>query len=208
MASDRLSAAARGVVEGLLRGKRLDDLVPASDPVRQEVEDYLTDALSDGDSGRSRTSGSGKRRPSRKSSSKRRPASRQTAVAYSDGAARGNPGAAAVGIRVLSADGVELVAEGWTIGRATNNVAEYRGALAALEKARNLGITELELRLDSELVVKQLNGEYRVKNAELAALKAEVDRLTSEFHDLRFVHVPRERNAEADRLANEALDAD
>jgi ribonuclease HI len=128
-------------------------------------------------------------------------------VAYSDGASRGNPGPAAYGIRIVAADGTELASEGSAIGRATNNVAEYRGAIAALEKARSLGIRHLELRLDSELVVKQLNGEYRVKNAALAELKKRVDRLAAGFATFRVRHVRRAENSETDRLANRALDA-
>jgi ribonuclease HI len=128
-------------------------------------------------------------------------------VAYSDGASRGNPGQAAVGIRILASDGAELHAEGRPIGLATNNVAEYRGALAVLEKAHELGLEELELRMDSELVVKQIHGEYRVKDPKLAELKGELDRLLSRFRSVRVKHVRRAENAEADRLANEALDS-
>jgi len=128
-------------------------------------------------------------------------------VAYSDGASRGNPGPAAVGIVLLDRDGSELWSEGRRIGRATNNVAEYRGAIAALEKARELGLDELELRMDSELVVKQLNGEYRVKDPSLSLLKHDVDALLDGFRSVRIRHVRREENRDTDRLANEALDA-
>ena len=129
------------------------------------------------------------------------------AVAYSDGASRGNPGPAAIGIRIIGSDGTELWSEGRSIGRATNNVAEYRGAIAALEKARELGLEELELRMDSELVVKQLQGSYRVREPSLIALKDDVDRLLADFRSVRVRHVRREQNEETDRLANEALDA-
>ena len=128
------------------------------------------------------------------------------AIAYSDGASRGNPGPAAIGILVLDPGGDELAAEGWTIGSCTNNVAEYRGAIAAIEKAQELGVTDLELRMDSELVVRQLNGEYRVKQPALADLKRELDRLTARLRSFRVLHVRREENRETDRLANEALD--
>ena len=133
-------------------------------------------------------------------------ASDLSAVAYSDGASRGNPGPAAYGILIVAADGTELAAEGARIGRATNNVAEYQGAIAVLEKAQEIGITEIELRLDSELVVKQLTGEYRVRHPALAPLKERVDELAGGFARFRVRHVRREKNSETDRLANEALD--
>ena len=129
------------------------------------------------------------------------------AVAYSDGASRGNPGDAAVGVYVVDADGRELCAEGFRIGRATNNAAEYRGAIAALERALSLGVRVLELRMDSELVVKQVQGTYRVKDAALAELKRELDRLIRRLDEFRIRHVPREANRVTDRLANDALDA-
>jgi ribonuclease HI len=136
-----------------------------------------------------------------------RPRSRGPALAWSDGASRGNPGPAAIGILLLAPDGAELWREGRRIGRATNNVAEYRGALAVLEKARELGVADLELRMDSELVVRQIEGAYRVRQPALAALKAEVDALLSRFRSVRVRHVRREENRETDRLANDALDS-
>jgi ribonuclease HI len=129
-------------------------------------------------------------------------------VAYSDGASRGNPGPAAIGFLLLAPDGIEIFKEGRRIGRATNNVAEYQGAIAALEKAKELGLAEIELRMDSELVVKQLLGLYRVKDPSLARLKAEIDRLRPSFRTFRVRHVRREANGETDRLANEALDGE
>jgi ribonuclease HI len=147
------------------------------------------------------TSGLGASRPTR---ALRAP--RDRAVLYSDGASRGNPGPAAIGIRVLDPSGEELAAEGHRIGQATNNVAEYRGAIAALEKARELRLTEIELRMDSELVVKQIKGEYRVKEPTLADLKREVDRLLAGFRAWSVRHIPRAQNADTDQLANEALD--
>ncbi len=184
----RLSPAAQRVLEGLLRGRSLEELAPSGDPARAEVEEYLT-------------SGLGATRPTR---ALRVP--RDRAVLYSDGASRGNPGPAAIGIRVLDPSGEELVAEGHRIGQATNNVAEYRGAIAALEKARELRLTEIELRMDSELVVKQIKGEYRVKEPTLADLKREVDRLLAGFRAWSVRHIPRAQNADTDQLANEALD--
>jgi ribonuclease HI len=186
-----LSPAARKLLQGLLQGKPLSALAPAGDPARAEVEEYLS-------------AGTEAAAPRKKSKS-RPPVKVETGgrtVAYSDGASRGNPGPAAVGIRVLHADGTELAAEGHRIGQATNNVAEYRGAIAALEKVRELGLDEVELRLDSELVVKQINGQYRVRDHALAALKQQVDALLAGFRSWSVRHVPRAQNSET-----EALDA-
>ena len=128
-------------------------------------------------------------------------------IAWADGASRGNPGPASWGMAVADAGGVELAADGRTIGRATNNVAEYRGAIAAVEAALELGAAELELRLDSELIVRQLQGRYRVKNAQLKPLYEQLQDLIGRLDRFQAVHVPRERNRRADALANEALDA-
>jgi len=195
-----LSSAARKLLSGLLEGRSLGELAPPGDPARAEVEAYL--AAGAGPARRSAArSGTA---PARRSAA--RPVGGR-AILYSDGASRGNPGPAAIGIRILAADGTELAAEGRSIGHATNNVAEYRGAIAALERAADLGLREIELRMDSELVVKQIRGEYRVKQAALADLKARVDALLAAFAAWRVRHVPRAQNEETDRLANEALDA-
>ena len=123
-----------------------------------------------------------------------------------DGAARGNPGPAAYGFVLDSPSGVEVAGDGEVIGEATNNVAEYKGLIAGLERALSLGVTHLEVRMDSELVVRQMAGRYRVKHPGLVPLfrkaRALVERL--EGWDIR--HVPREQNKRADRLANRALD--
>ena len=126
--------------------------------------------------------------------------------ANADGASRGNPGPAAFGAVVYDAADAELRALGGRIGRGTNNVAEYRGAIAAVEAALELGATELELRLDSELIVRQLEGRYRVKNAALKPLHAQLQRLLSRLDVVRVRHVPRGQNSRADELANAALD--
>ncbi|NNE43144.1 MAG: ribonuclease HI family protein [Gemmatimonadetes bacterium] len=128
------------------------------------------------------------------------------AVAYSDGASRGNPGPAAYGFHIQTTDGEDVIACGEAIGSATNNVAEYRGAIAAVTKAAELGVQDLELRMDSELIVKQMKGEYRVKQPALQQLKAKLDQAAGAFRTFRVSHVRREFNKEADRLANEALD--
>ena len=123
-----------------------------------------------------------------------------------DGGARGNPGPAAIAAVVQDADGQVLQEKGETIGRATNNVAEYRALLLGIEMAAALGASELELVGDSELIVRQVEGKYKVKDAALRELHAEVKRALEPFASWSIRHVRREQNAEADRLVNEALD--
>ena len=123
-----------------------------------------------------------------------------------DGGARGNPGPAAYGYVLEAEDGTVLDARGETIGVATNNVAEYRALVAGLAKAVELGLEELEVVSDSELVVKQMRGEYKVKNAALAELKAEAESLARRLPKVVYTAVRREHNELADRLVNEALD--
>jgi ribonuclease HI len=123
-----------------------------------------------------------------------------------DGGARGNPGPAAVGVVVQGPDGEVLEEHGERIGEATNNVAEYRALLLGIGRAAKLGASELELVGDSELIVRQVKGEYKVKDATLRELHAEVKRALRPFQSWSICHVRREQNAEADRLVNEALD--
>jgi len=123
-----------------------------------------------------------------------------------DGGARGNPGPAAYGYVLEAEDGTVLAAHGETIGVATNNVAEYRGLIAGLEKAVEVGVDELEVVSDSELLVKQMKGEYRVKNENLRPLNVQASRLARQVGRVRWTSVRRERNEVADRLVNEALD--
>jgi len=124
-----------------------------------------------------------------------------------DGGARGNPGPAAIGVVVRDPEGGILEERGERIGTATNNVAEYRAMLLGIERARELGATEVELIGDSELIVRQVKGEYKVKDATLRDLHAEVGRSLADFERWSIRHVRREQNAEADRLVNEVLDA-
>ncbi len=124
-----------------------------------------------------------------------------------DGGARGNPGPAAYGYVLESEDGHVLDARGETIGVATNNVAEYRALLAGLEKALELGVTELEVVSDSELLVKQMRGEYKVKNETLRVLQGEAAELADRLERVAFRAVRRAHNELADRLVNEALDS-
>jgi ribonuclease HI len=123
-----------------------------------------------------------------------------------DGGARGNPGPAAIAAVVATPDGVVIDRAAKVIGRATNNVAEYRALLLGIEHARAAGASEVELVGDSELIVKQVNGEYRVKDAALRELHTEVRAALTVFDRWSIRHVRREQNAEADRLVNEVLD--
>ncbi len=125
-----------------------------------------------------------------------------------DGGARGNPGPAAYGYVLETSDGTVLDARGETIGVATNNVAEYRALVAGLEAALAHGVTELEVVSDSELLVKQMRGEYKVKNAALRTLSLKATRLAREVGKVTYKAVRREHNELADRLVNEALDAE
>jgi ribonuclease HI len=123
-----------------------------------------------------------------------------------DGGARGNPGPAAYGYVLETEDGTVLAAEGETIGVATNNVAEYSALIAGLEKALELGVGEVEVVSDSELMVKQMRGEYRVKNEALRRLFLEASRLARQVGNVSYTAVRREHNKLADQLVNDALD--
>ena len=128
-------------------------------------------------------------------------------VAYIDGGARGNPGPAGYGVRIEGADGA-LVAELFGgLGVATNNVAEYNGLLAALQWAVDHGEREVHIRADSELLVKQMRGEYKVKHPGLQPLYVRARLLVMQLDRVRFEHVRREFNKEADRLSNLGMDA-
>src|SRR5882757_7226835 len=127
-------------------------------------------------------------------------------VAYIDGGARGNPGPAGFGVRVEGADGALIEEFAESIGTATNNVAEYRALLAALEWAVRHGRDQLHVRSDSLLLVQQMLGNYKVKNAGLQPLHATARMLTHEIGRVTFEHVGRSLNAHADRLANSAMD--
>jgi probable phosphoglycerate mutase len=126
---------------------------------------------------------------------------------FTDGGARGNPGPAAYGYVLEAEDGTLLAAHGEAIGVATNNVAEYSALIAGLEKAIELRVPEVEVVSDSELMVKQMRGEYRVKNQALQELSRRAASLARSLGSVTYTAVRREHNELADRLVNEALDA-
>ena len=134
--------------------------------------------------------------------------SKSSFILYSDGACRGNPGPAAVGA-ILYKEGSNdpLATISKKIGRATNNIAEYRALVEGLKCALELKCDNIIILLDSELVVKQIQGKYRVKNEQLRSLHQSVIELLNEYQSWTISHIPREKNKEADKLANQALDA-
>jgi ribonuclease HI len=134
---------------------------------------------------------------------------RDRLIVYADGGARGNPGPAAIGALVLdpATDPPERLATiSERIGQATNNTAEWRAILAALEAAREFPAREIEIRADSQLVIRQLEGSYRVRQAHLKPLFTRARELLAAYDDVRLVHVPRDENTDADALVNAALD--
>jgi ribonuclease HI len=127
-------------------------------------------------------------------------------VINTDGGSRGNPGPAGIGIAIANAEGEYIFQHGSQIGVATNNVAEYRALIKALEAAQDLGGSELLIRMDSELIVKQMKGLYKIKEPSLQGLAQEVLVLLKKFSSATFTHIPREQNKLADKLVNDALD--
>ena len=122
-----------------------------------------------------------------------------------DGGSRGNPGPAGVGVVVSASDGTPLVTLGRFIGHATNNVAEYTGLIVAMEEARKLGAKKVIIRGDSELIIKQMRGEYRVKNPDLRVLYDRAQKLFRQFEHAKLEHNLRHKNELADKLANLAM---
>jgi len=127
-------------------------------------------------------------------------------ILHTDGASRGNPGEAGAGACIFDPAGNEVYDDSRYLGSCTNNVAEYQALLLGLQAAGSLKIENLEARLDSELIVRQLQGRYRVKDAKLKPLYEQVRALVANFRSCRFSHVPRSENARADELANQAID--
>jgi len=128
-------------------------------------------------------------------------------VVHIDGASRGNPGPAAAAFILTDPDGARLQAKAFFLGQATNNVAEYEAVIRGLSRASELGATEVDLIGDSELIAKQITGDYRVKHADMKPLHAKALALLSGFDDWTIRTVPRAQNADADALVNQALDA-
>lgn len=127
-------------------------------------------------------------------------------ITYTDGGARGNPGPAAAGIAIYQPDGTLIAKHGTFLGEQTNNYAEYHALIFALKEAKKLGAKKVTARMDSELIVKQLAGEYRVRNQGLIPLFAEVKKLACDFEQISFSHVRREQNKLADKMVNVILD--
>ena len=128
-------------------------------------------------------------------------------IINTDGGARGNPGPAAIGAVLRAPDGRVLAEVAEALGVATNNVAEYTAVLRALERAAELGVRRVDLRSDSKLLVEQLNGRWRIKKPTLQVLNQKVRDAARRFDDVRYSHVRREQNTDADALVNRALDA-
>jgi ribonuclease HI len=127
-------------------------------------------------------------------------------IVYADGASRGNPGPASAAVVAYDTEGTELTSKAKRLGKATNNVAEYSACILALELAADFGVPSVTIRMDSELVVKQMKGEYKIKNENLAVLAGQARELAAGFDKCVWEYVPRTRNVAADKLANEILD--
>lgn len=130
-----------------------------------------------------------------------------SAVLNTDGGARGNPGPAGIGVVLTTPDGTVIAERAEALGVSTNNEAEYKALIAGLELALERGVTSIEVRMDSQLVVSQVKGEWKIKVEHLRPLAVSARALLGRFEEARLTHVPRERNREADKLANQAMDA-
>lgn len=126
-------------------------------------------------------------------------------IVYFDGASKGNPGPAGIGVVICDAQGKILERFSQSIGYATNNIAEYKAVILALQEAQKFGSSKITIYGDSELIIRQLNGQYKVKNQGLIPLFLQANQLRKGFKDLKFVHIIRENNREADRLSNLGL---
>jgi ribonuclease HI len=144
-------------------------------------------------------------RPAKKPPARRPTQAPLRVIVHVDGGSRGNPGPAAAGVVVSCPDGVVLHEAGLYLGRATNNVAEYRGLLAGLEAAKAMEAAEVQVLSDSELLVRQMNGEYRVRNAALQPLHEQALGLAEKFAACTFRHIRREKNLRADELVNRSI---
>lgn len=127
-------------------------------------------------------------------------------ILYTDGASRGNPGPASIGVSFVNEDGEEFDSLSEYIGEQTNNFAEYTAVLKGLQKAHEMGVTQIHLKSDSQFLIKQLQGEYAVKSENIKELYKETMKVLVNFKSVKLEHVPREQNKRADKLANLALD--
>jgi ribonuclease HI len=134
--------------------------------------------------------------------------SKEKCTIYTDGASRGNPGPAAIGVILKDESGATVAQISQCLGVTTNNQAEYAAIIAGLEKAIELGIKNVQVKSDSELVVKQINGQYKIKHVALRPLYLKVVALTGQLESFGIAYIPREKNRLADALANKALDGD
>lgn len=130
-----------------------------------------------------------------------------TMTLFTDGASRGNPGEAGAGIQILDDRGMEIYGEGYYLGQCTNNMAEYQALVAGLTEAKKIGSAEIIVNLDSELIVKQINGQYKVKDAKLKPFFEQAMNLLKSFGSFTVRHIPRAQNRRADQLANEGIDS-
>ncbi|MBU0535164.1 MAG: ribonuclease HI family protein [Patescibacteria group bacterium] len=128
-------------------------------------------------------------------------------ILYTDGGARGNPGPGAIGVVIKNLKGEVVKEIGKNIGKSTNNEAEYKAIIAGLESCLEKGASELECYLDSQLVVSQLKGEFKVKNTKLKNLWAQTKNIEKNFKEVLYIHIPREKNHLADKIVNEVLDS-
>lgn len=133
--------------------------------------------------------------------------SQKSYTLFTDGGARGNPGPSGAGAVLLAPDGKEVEAISAYLGEMTNNQAEYRALLLGLQAAVDNDVHELEVRMDSELIVKQMNGEYKVKHPDMKVLHSQAKQLVAKFDVINFKHIRREFNSDADALVNQAIDA-
>ena len=127
-------------------------------------------------------------------------------ILYTDGGSRGNPGPAASGVVIKDEEGKIVRAFGSFLGKATNNFAEYTAVIESLKEARAFGADEVECRMDSQLVVRQMTGQYKIKEPHIKDLAAQVAKLATNFRSISYIHIPRELNKEADAQVNLALD--
>jgi len=204
-------------VDALMDGRDIRSAGEIASLSKEEVRkvfEALRTVLSEGAARRPAREAALREQPARHSADARKShrtvdaAGRLSLTVFTDGASRGNPGRSACAAIVFAADGQELLRRTKILGVTTNNVAEYEGVIMGLGLAHDLGAAEVHLKLDSELVVRQLNGQYRVKNEALKLLYEEAAGVLSTFRKSTVSHVPRKDNQEADRLVNKALDGE